>query len=75
MAMDYTYKLRAPLPGDQLQLTVTNLRDGKTEFAAIAQAASRAGHRGRSAPHAAAPPGDGGHDHCANLLAGRSRCA
>lgn len=34
LAMDYTYKLRAPLPGDQLQLTITNLRGGKTEFAA-----------------------------------------
>lgn len=34
LEMDYTYRLRGPLPDDQLHLSVANLRDGEVEFAA-----------------------------------------
>lgn len=34
LSMDYTYRFRAPLPGEQLRLSIANVRDGVTEFAA-----------------------------------------
>lgn len=34
LEMDYTYRFRAPLPGDQLRMSVSNVREGVTEFAA-----------------------------------------
>lgn len=34
LAMDYTYRFHAPLPGEELRLSVANLRAGATEFAA-----------------------------------------